>query len=324
MADKKTPISDAEKALRMLRTQGRATAAWNRKTARSDLQAAYDRRDGIEEINGNRGNIGHSQYWTMENDYDRQTEGLNRNETRLEASLARQLRDLEAEKTRRDADGSLSGERERLRQAYAEGVRADENQRRDYEYAWEQARLDEQLRRQEEAEVRDAADRDRSWLQSLGQQFLRKGVMPSEDMLEAMDLSRESARMYVSAVRARAVSAGGSGSSGSSGSGSTKTTKTAAAAQSAPAPAAQKTQGGWGTVSGYNSKVAGQVFELAKNGDYYAGKRLLEENKKLFSEKNAALILTTAWRYYRQSGSTLQDAAATQGGGPSRTYELIQ
>ena len=317
-----TKTKAAEKLLKQIRTAAMASMASGQKAAEADRREAISRRDGIEQLSGNRQKIGHSQYGAAENAYDRQMEALESSRRRLETALTRQMEDLRAEAAHREGDSALSSEQARLQQAYQAQIRADNNQRRDYEYGVEQARADQKLRREEETAARKEAQTDRSWLQSLGRQFLSNGVMPSNEMLEAMNLSRESARMYVSAIlaNAQARSGGSSGrSSGSSGKSSAGTT-----AKTAAAPTVQKTQGGWGTVSGYNSKIASQVFDLARGGNYTAALKLLDENKKLFSEKNAELIRKTAWNYYLRSGKTAAATAAATGGGPSRTYALTK
>ena len=260
------------------------------RAAEEDQRELLQRRDGMEQNSGNRQKIGHSQYGLAGNGYDRERGAVAGTEKRLEGETARQLEDLKAEAKNRAAAASLEAEREAARMGYSDSVRVDRNMRKNYETEDTQSRAD----RKEET----------SWLQTMGQRFLNKGIMPTAEMLEAMGLSREAAQRYISAILA-GYSGGGSGRRKSSKGSSGKKTEE---------PSGTPSGGGWGTVSSYNNAVASKVLSLAKDGQYSSALKLLNSSKKLFSEKNSALVQKTAWSNYQKSGKTMKNAATTGGG----------
>ena len=98
------------------------------------------------------------------------------------------------------ADAALKAGQGELRALYEEAVRLDDNRWSNDKYDDARRREEEKLTREDASILREEDETRRQYLQRLGQTFLNAGVMPSEEMLEAMNLSREMARSYVNAV----------------------------------------------------------------------------------------------------------------------------
>jgi hypothetical protein len=194
-------------------------ARQNLAAAKADRAEAIDRRDGIEINNGNRQQIGHSQYDIIENTYDNQREAIVDQQRKLELDTARQIADLRSKGDYAKADAALQSAQEKFKQLYKDSMRADTNLRANYEYGTS-------LKREDEKIVRDEERMNTKWLRSLGESFLQRGVMPSDGMLQAMGLDKDTAQLYVNAVLYGGYGYGGGGggggrrSGGSGGSGS--------------------------------------------------------------------------------------------------------
>lgn len=146
-----------------------------------DAQALYN------QVQGNRGGLGAAQLNSIANTGAKNREAIAAEQRKLATDTARQLADLRARGKYTEADELLSSAQARLSALY-----------------------EEQVRLQEEQNTR------RDILANLGNQFMQSGVMPSQDMLDAMGIDAAAVQAYID--RVNAPSAGNS--SGSSGRGS--------------------------------------------------------------------------------------------------------
>ena len=186
----------------------------NLAAAQADRAEAIERRDGIEVNNGNRQRIGHSQYDIADNTYDQAREDIFQQQRQLELDLTRQISDLRSKGEYAKADAALQNAQQKFKQLYADQMRADKNLRSNYEYGTK-------LKREDEAIAREDERLNTKWLRSLGESFLQRGVMPSDGMLEAMGLDKDTAQLYINAVLGMyGYGGGGGGGRGRSGGGS--------------------------------------------------------------------------------------------------------
>lgn len=186
----------------------------NLAAAQADRAEAIERRDGVEVNNGNRQRIGHSQYDIADNTYDQAREDIFQQQRQLELDLTRQISDLRSKGEYAKADAALQNAQQKFKQLYADQMRADKNLRSNYEYGTK-------LKREDEAIAREDERLNTKWLRSLGESFLQRGVMPSDGMLEAMGLDKDTAQLYINAVLGMyGYGGGGGGGRGRSGGGS--------------------------------------------------------------------------------------------------------
>ena len=186
----------------------------NLAAAQADRAEAIERRDGIEVNNGNRQRIGHSQYDIADSTYDQAREDIFQQQRQLELDLTRQISDLRSKGEYAKADAALQNAQQKFKQLYADQMRADKNLRSNYEYGTK-------LKREDEAIAREDERLNTKWLRSLGESFLQRGVMPSDGMLEAMGLDKDTAQLYINAVLGMyGYGGGGGGGRGRSGGGS--------------------------------------------------------------------------------------------------------
>ena len=182
----------------------------NLAAAQADRAEAIERRDGIEVNNGNRQRIGHSQYDIADNTYDQAREDIFQQQRQLELDLTRQISDLRSKGEYAKADAALQSAQQKFKQLYADQMRADKNLRSNYEYGTK-------LKREDEAITREDERLNTKWLRSLGESFLQRGVMPSDGMLEAMGLDKDTAQLYINAVLGMYGYGGGGGGGGGRG-----------------------------------------------------------------------------------------------------------
>ena len=259
----------------------------NLAAAQADRAEAIERRDGIEVNNGNRQRIGHSQYDIADNTYDQAREDIFQQQRQLELDLTRQISDLRSKGEYAKADAALQNAQQKFKQLYADQMRADKNLRSNYEYGTK-------LKREDEAITREDERLNTKWLRSLGESFLQRGVMPSDGMLEAMGLDKDTAQLYINAVLGMyGYGGGGGGGRGRSGGGS----------------------GGSGgdeivdpgnydytyTVQGkaYNNNLAKIILDDAKAGYYTSAQNTLDQAYMAgqFSAQNYATLTEMIDRY---------------------------
>ncbi len=142
-----------------------------------DAQALYN------QVQGNRGGLGTAQLNSITNTGAKNREAIAAEQRKLATDTARQLADLRARGKYTEADELLSSAQARLSALY-----------------------EEQVRLQEEQNTR------RDILANLGNQFMQSGVMPSQDMLDAMGIDAATVQAYIDKVNA--PSAGNSSGSG--------------------------------------------------------------------------------------------------------------
>ena len=281
----------------------------NLAAAQADRAEAIERRDGIEVNNGNRQRIGHSQYDIADNTYDQEREDIFQQQRQLELDLTRQISDLRSKGEYAKADAALQNAQQKFKQLYADQMRADKNLRSNYEYGTK-------LKREDEAITREDERLNTKWLRSLGESFLQRGVMPSDGMLEAMGLDKDTAQLYINAVLGMYGYGGGGGGGrgrsggGSGGSGGGSYDGLTGQDWDADLPNI------WGTVSNYNNSVASQIYQLSSNGDYMGAMDILGSYPEFFSQSNAELIQKTAWKQYQ---SYQQDKISQQKSSSSGT-----
>ena len=138
-----------------------------------DAQALYN------QMNGDRGGIGSAQMASIGNTGAKNREAIAAQQRQLATDTARQIADLRAQGKFQEANLLLQNSQQKLAALYDEQVRLQQMQEQQNEI-----------------------------LSSLGMQYLSAGVMPSDDMLAAMGIDRETAQRYIDLVLSQ--SAGGS------------------------------------------------------------------------------------------------------------------
>ena len=132
-----------------------------------DAQALYN------QVQGNRGGLGTAQLNSITNTGAKNREAIAAEQRQLATETARKLADLRAQGKYTEADELLSSAQSRLAALY-----------------------EEQVRLQEEQNTR------RDILANLGNQFMKSGVMPSEDMLDAMGVDANTVQSYIDNLKA--------------------------------------------------------------------------------------------------------------------------
>lgn len=294
-------VKRAEENLAHMQELANASTQRELGNVQRDQRDATALRDGIEAANGNRRGIGHSQYDAIENTGDQQRAAILAQQRRLETDTARQVADLRAKGDYAKADAALQSARQKFQTLYADAMRVDRNLRGNYEYETTMQREDDQA--------------GKRWLQSMGEKFLQRGVIPTEAMLGAMGLDRDTAQLYINAVRASGYYGGG----GRSGGGSKADSPAESSVETAPAGDDASYDYGFGSVSKYNNKYAKQVFTMASSGNLKGAMNWLGSKSDYFSEKNMALVAETAKKQYYDYMSSKHKPKKTKQGGAGKT-----
>ena len=204
-----------------------------------DAQALYN------QMNGDRGGIGSAQMASIGNTGAKNREAIAAQQRQLATDTARQIADLRAQGKFQEANLLLQNSQQKLAALYDEQVRLQQMQEQQNEI-----------------------------LSSLGMQYLSAGVMPSDDMLAAMGIDRETAQRYIDLVLSQ--SAGGSSGDRSGGGDAEGIGKLSSAATTAAlgavvgalrpdAPAAEITQ--LSQLSPYAQQMLGK-YSRGYNYDY--------------------------------------------------------
>ena len=157
---------------------------FRRQTA--DMYQEMDNEALEARLEGAYGGMATARVGAIHSGYQQQRQALSLRQEELAADTLRTIGELRAKGEFDKADALLQSRQMELKALYDEAVRLDDNQ-------WSNDQYDESAMREEQQD-------SRKYLRSMGQAFLDAGVMPSEEMLEAMNLSREMARSYVNAV----------------------------------------------------------------------------------------------------------------------------
>ncbi len=287
-------------------------------TALDETTAAADRdytemksvESGIEQNNGNRQRIGHSQYGIPENNYDQQRAAIEAARAQLEKDVARQVADLKAQGEYAKADAALQAAQQRFQQLYADALRVDTNLRSNYEYQTGLQREDAAIQREQDAS-------DTAWLRKMGEALMAKGVTPPDNMLAAMGIDSSAAQQYINKVVGvySGYVGGTSGGGGSSGGGGGSPSESPNYEQ----PDAGSGDDIWGTVSSYNNHYASQVYTMAKAGNIDGALNWLGSKAAYFSEANAKTVSDMAYKYYNQSKSSASSSSSSNKSSGSST-----
>ena len=282
-------VHNATENLGEIAAAGDRAAAESAKLARADAAAIRETESAIEQNNGNRQMIGHSQYGVAENSYDQQMAAIESYRQQLQTDISRQVSDLKAQGKYEDANAALQAAQEKFKQIYADQLRLDSNLRGNYEYQTGLRREDEAIQREEAAIQRAQSEADKAWNRELGEFMLKHNIIPGDNILAAMGLDSNSAKLYMQALNPVRVSSGG---------GTKKKATTPASPASAPAADATPE---FGSVSAYDNGIASQIYAMAKNGNLDGAKNLLNNSYMYFSEKNFKLVGDQATKKYYQT-----------------------
>ena len=169
------------------------------------------------DLSGRYGGMASAQVSSIQNAYQKQRQQIALQQQKLATDTAREIEDLRAQGEFDKADALLKARQQQFQQLYEDAVRVDENQYSNWRYDNDNQREDAQraeayqredaqraeaYQREDAAIEREAQADDKDYLQKLGQSFLSIGVMPSQAMLDAMGISKESAQLYIYAVQA--------------------------------------------------------------------------------------------------------------------------
>lgn len=290
-------VKNATEQLNQITAAGERIAAENTEQARADAAAIRATESAIAQNNGNRQQIGSSQYGVAENAYDQQRASIESARQQLQTDVSRQVADLKAQGKYEDANAALQAAQEKFRQLYEDQLRIDSNLRSNYEYQTGLRREDEAISREEAEIQRQQSEADKEWNRELGEYLLSHGVVPSETILAAMGLDSTAAKLYADTLtKSYGYSSGGSGGSGSS---TGKATSTASSStDDSSGSSALPT---FGSVSAYSNNIASQIYALAKAGNLDAAKKLLNNSYMYFSEQNFKLVGDQATKKYYQA-----------------------
>ena len=268
--------------------------------------AAQDYKDmktvesGIEQNNGNRQQIGQSQYGIAENSYDQQRASIEAARAQLEKDVARQVADLKAQGEYAKADAALQAAQQRFQQLYADALRVDTNLRSNYEYQTG-------LQREDAAIQREQDNSDTAWLRKMGEALMAKGVTPPDNMLAAMGIDSSAAQQYINkivGVYSGYVGGGGGGGGRPSGSQSGSPSDDTPVGTPTPTPTktptTQTNSTGYTGGKAYSNAVASQVYSLAASGSWSKAQSVLGEAYAAgqFSPQNYQTVYNMAQKKY--------------------------
>jgi hypothetical protein len=278
--------------------------------AQTDRAESKATKSALEQASGNRQKIGSTQYDIADQTYDQQRAAIYQARAQLQKDTARQLSDLQAQGEYEKADALLAAKQQELQQIYEDALRADTNLRGNYEYQVGLQREDEEIQREQE-------ETDKSWLRSIGEMFLQKGVMPTDSSLEAMGIDQATAQLYIDALGyGSGYSSGSSGSSGSS-SGSSKSSGSSTTTNTTT----EDTNSGTTTAytRAYTNSTASAILKLANEGNYsgaisklnqayyngeFSGQNYTLLHKQISSKMNSDSSSNTSKTGTSSSGST--------------------
>jgi hypothetical protein len=299
-----TATEQAERGLAAVQRAGEKQYAALLRQAKKAETEAKETESGLEKSSGNRQSIGHSQYSAKDQAYDTQRAAINQAQGKLRTDAERQLGDLQAQGAYGKTDAALSTQQKVLEKTREDDQRVDENLRGNYEYQVG-------LQREDEKTARDQTATERSWLRSLGEMLLGKGVMPTADALSAMGIDQGTAQTYINAVLS-----GGSGSSGGSSrrSGSKSSTKSGSKSSAKTTTSgvltSAKTGGG-----AYSNQAAKRISSYLQKGNYTAAYEALKNaySAGSFSDANYKLL-------HKQIASAQQTGKASTQGTKDTSY----
>lgn len=175
--------------------------------AQRDYEEAISTRDGIEANNGNRGQIGHTQYGQLEQAYNTRLAELRDAEAALKTQTIRSISEAKAQGDYEKANAMMETAQAKLRAIYEEQLRIDQNLRSNYEWQTELDQEDKQISAEE-------AMSEKEWQRSMGEALLKAGVMPADSILESMGISSDIAKQIIEYYKAHLYSGGGGGGGG--------------------------------------------------------------------------------------------------------------
>ena len=291
-------VKAAESRLGTISSAGDNAAKRNLQQAQSDLQEAYRTRDGIEQNNGNRQRIGHTQYGQNEISYDQQRANIAAQQAQLEKDITRQVADLRSQGEYAKADAALQAAQQQFQQLYTDALRRDTNLRGNYEYVTGLQREDQKIQRDQETA-------DKEFAQKMGELMMSKGIMPEDGMLSAMGIDQATAQLYINAVKNAMYSSGGSGGGSGRRSGSGKSSEESGTPDYTPTAPTQteqetKATSGYNGGKAYSNAIAKQVFNLAASGSWSEAQNVLGKAYAAgkFSPQNVQSVYNIAQKKY--------------------------
>ena len=293
-------VASGQENLDAISQRGDAAYQETFNAVKQDYKDAKAVQSGIEQNNGNRQQIGQSQYGIAENSYDQQRASIEAARAQLEKDVARQVADLKAQGEYAKADAALQAAQQRFQQLYADALRVDTNLRSNYEYQTG-------LQREDAAIQREQDNSDTAWLRKMGEALMAKGVTPPDNMLAAMSIDSSAAQQYINAVvGAYAGYVGGGGGGGGRQSGSPSGSPSDDTPVGTPTPTPTKTpttqtnSTGYTGGKAYSNAVASQVYSLAASGNWSKAQSVLGEAYAAgqFSPQNYQTVYNMAQKKY--------------------------
>jgi hypothetical protein len=294
-------LEEAEQGLATAQRAGERQYAALLGQAKKDQTEAKAKKSSLEKNSGNRQAIGSSQYSSADQTYDTRRAAIDQAQGKLQGDTARQLSDLRAKGAYGKSDAALTAQQQILQKTREDEQRVDENLRGNYEYQ-------EKLQREDAETSRTQTEEEKSWLRSLGEMLLRKGVMPTADALTAMGIDQAAAQTYINAL----LLYGGTGSSsGSSSKSSTKSSsKSSKKTTSSSVLTSAKTGG-----SSYSNQAAKRISNYIQQGNYVSAYQTLKNaySAGSFSDANYKLL-------HKQIASAQQSSTKSSQGVKDTSY----
>ena len=159
----------------------------------TDMYKAMDNAALVARANGQFGGSATAQVGAVQSEYQKQRQALSLQQQKLATDTVREVENLRAQGEFDKADALLKSRQQQFQSLYEDAVRVDENR-------WANEQYQTGLQREDTAIEREQTLYDKSYLQQLGLAFMKMGVVPAQNMLDAMGLDRSSAQSYVNAV----------------------------------------------------------------------------------------------------------------------------
>lgn len=289
-------VASGQETLGLIGKAGDAAYQETFNTVKQDYKDAKAVQSGIEQNNGNRQGIGHSQYGIAENTYDVQKASIEAARAQLQKDVSRQVADLKAQGEYAKADAALQAAQQQFQQMYADALRVDTNLRSNYEYQTGLQREDESIQREQD-------QNEIAWLRKMGEALMAKGVTPPDNMLSAMGIDSAAAANYINAVVG--VYGGYSGGGGGGGSGKTSDTEdTTSDDAGGAAPSYSKA---------YNVTIANNALANANAGNYQLAYDIVKKGYSAgqFSVQNATMLYNMIEK--KEATSSKKSSSSTSG-----------
>lgn len=178
-------------------------------------------------------------------------------EAQTYADLEQQMANAEVEYNNAIAEAEANGDAALAAALYQEKVRVQEQQMQQWVQQYQMDLQNQQLQYQQQQDAASSALAERQQMAQYGNAFLEMGLMPSQEMLDAMGITAADAQAYINQLSLQASLTAAGGRSGNAGRGTGGTTGSGTVENvSAPTSNAGGSVGG-SQVQGNNSEWSG-------------------------------------------------------------------